>query len=166
MCGIVRWATSARDRSLNTPLPRFPHPEIVLCQMTCATKQRDMDQLSRRRWTTILAPLVATQSMKINVFGFCCKNIISQLDLPQGRYSCSSPSTKVLHAWCHWIVHAAWGSYYSAVTDQIISDNLTCPLNEKGNLHIVNGFGPFELLSHWELERSRIGQSNFQLGML
>ena len=59
MCGIVRWATSARDRSLNTPLPRFPHPEIVLCQMTCATKQRDMDQLSRRRWTTILAPSVS-----------------------------------------------------------------------------------------------------------
>ena len=35
--------------------------------------------------------------MKINALGFSCKNIISLLDLPQGRYGCSFNIGLVVH---------------------------------------------------------------------
>ena len=42
---------------------------------------------------------IATESMKVNIFCFSCEWTISQVDLSHGRYSCSSPSTKVLLAY-------------------------------------------------------------------
>ena len=48
--------------------------------------------------------------MKINVFGFSCKNIFSYLVLPWGWYGYLSPATKVLHVVANTIfsVHSLW----------------------------------------------------------
>ena len=39
--------------------------------------------------------------MKINIFCLSCEWTISLVDLPWGRYGCSSPAKKVLHVKAH-----------------------------------------------------------------
>ena len=59
-----------------------------------------MEHLSRRRWATI--PAISVSYSVCEVIGFlvnlCVHHFLSWFTT-RGRYSCSSPSTKVLHGW-------------------------------------------------------------------
>ena len=65
--------------------------------------------------------------MKINIFCFSCEWTISYVDLPWGRYGCSSTSTKVLHdignfkcSWFEWLFHC-FVQYLQSTVARILS---------------------------------------------
>ena len=106
----VCYVGSIKVLLLKTPYHRQFHPlKLLLCQSKMTIDSDIWPELET--WNQEpQSPLVegdeqpywplqqAMQSMKINIFGFSCKNIISELDIPWGQYGCSSPATKVPHA--------------------------------------------------------------------
>ena len=76
-----------------------------------------MEHFGRRRWTTILALSVSYSlnpwRYRYFVSALCAS---SQVDLPPGRYGCSSPSTKVLHDWRLCWNQFKWAMFETAKT--------------------------------------------------